>query len=83
MADAANSYILIDSKTRQPVPLPWEAQEADGSPVTVYNAADPNHNGGITAKGILHTSTGLRLPSALGLEFITEADFMAERDDVN
>lgn len=73
------NYILIDATTRKPVPLPFEVQEADGSPVTVYNYREPE-SGNILADGILETSTGLRLPFALGLAIITEAEFMDESE---
>lgn len=77
------NFILIDSETRAPVPLPFHTELADGDPITLKDCTDPNQ--------LVDYPQGLvwwfenpniwhfRPPQAFGLELITEADFMAER----
>lgn len=73
------NYILIDTKTRQPVPLPYETTALDGvTPVTVTQFHD---NGFVSVKRL--TPSGIRqyqAPAAVfRLRIITEAEFMEER----
>lgn len=67
-------YILIDAKTRAPVPLPYHTTDKDGNEVTVYNFTDEDLS--ITIGGRDYRS----LPGLLGLALISEVDFMAERN---
>lgn len=73
-------YILIDSKTRAPVPLPFETTALNGDPITVVGFS----NDSIMVSCRRVTSLGVRRYQAparlLGLALITEADFMAERN---
>lgn len=84
-----DNYILIDSKTRAPVPLPFHTETADGDPITLRDCTNPSR--------IVEHPQGLvwwyespdpteemrrwhfRPPQAFGLELITETAFMAER----
>lgn len=74
-----DNFILIDSKTRAPVPLPFHTTALDGvTPVTITNFHD---DGFVSITRT--TQSGVRqyrAPAALfGCKIITEAAFMAER----
>lgn len=70
------NYILIDSKTRAPVPLPYATQAPDGTPVNIMGFYD---RGEVSVRNERTMSRYRQPPQMFGLELITEADFMAER----
>lgn len=74
-------FILIDSKTRTPVPLPFHTKLED-KPVTIRDFSDPdrldNYPNGVVW-WFEEPNWFFRPPQDFGLELITESDFMAER----
>lgn len=73
-------YILIDATTRAPVPLPYHTTLVSGHPglpVVIYSFEEPSSN---DPGGYLVTNFGKWFPGRCGLNLITEAEFMAERD---
>lgn len=67
------SYILIDSKTRAPVPLPFYTSAPYVGSVGVHDVVG-EYCQCTTDQGPMRLK-----PTVLNLELITEADFMAER----
>jgi len=73
------NYILIDAKTRRPVPLPYETMLGSRIPVRAVNFyTGPSGN---LVQCVRGKRTSWARPEQLGLELITEADFMKEQDD--
>jgi hypothetical protein len=67
-------FILIDSEMRTPVPLPFHTKATDETSVTIHDFNDSQ---------VLCDYNGAYLwvrPKVFGLELISEADFMRERD---
>lgn len=67
------NFILINSETRAPVPLPFHTKTIAGVSVTIHD---------FNERRVLSTYDGLRLwirPELCSLELIAESDFMAER----
>lgn len=71
-----SDFILIDSKTRAPVPLPFATLDYNKRPVTVTGFVDPSK---LHTIGWIETNFGRTYPCHCNLEIITESDFMAER----
>lgn len=69
-------YILIDSETRAPVPLPFHTETADGDPAVIVAFEDGN----VWFRPLNERTVYFRPPEAFGMELITEADFMKERE---
>lgn len=72
------SYILIDSRTRAPVPLPYHTSDSEGlCCITSFNETEVFVK---DESGYQSQLNGWYSPGDYGLELITEADFMAERE---
>lgn len=78
-----DNFILIDSKTREPVPLPFHTKTVDDNLVTIKDCTDPgrlaDHPQGLVWWFTEPDIWRCQPPQTFGLELITEADFMAER----
>lgn len=69
------NYIFINATTRAPVPLPFAAS-IRGKPVTVIGIVD----GELQCRNEVTLRRYRTIPEALGLELITETDFMTEQE---